>query len=179
MLASLPGIAYTGGMKTCLLRGICLGMLTLLASRALADQTSEALAALDEKVTKLNAQIEDLQVRYQQLQKELEKTQTELQEVRRAVGTGADVKALEERMTALEAARQKDRQAIIDQVAKELAGASAGKPTATGKEHVVQKGEYLSVIARKYNVSLADLKKANNLTGDDIKVGQKLVIPER
>jgi membrane-bound lytic murein transglycosylase D len=42
----------------------------------------------------------------------------------------------------------------------------------------VQKGEYLATIARKYGVSIPDLKKANGLTGDDIKIGQKLTIPK-
>jgi len=40
--------------------------------------------------------------------------------------------------------------------------------------HVVKKGEWLSSIAKKYKVSVADLKKWNNLKGDKIKAGDTL-----
>lgn len=42
--------------------------------------------------------------------------------------------------------------------------------------HTVKKGESLSVIARKYNVSMSDLKAHNRLTNNNIRIGQKLVI---
>ncbi len=44
--------------------------------------------------------------------------------------------------------------------------------------HTVQKGESLSVIARKYNVSLNALKSHNRLQNNNIRIGQKLVIPK-
>lgn len=44
--------------------------------------------------------------------------------------------------------------------------------------HVVQKGETLYGIAKKYSLSVKDIYKANNLTENDvIKAGQKLKIP--
>lgn len=43
--------------------------------------------------------------------------------------------------------------------------------------HKVRKGETLSTIARKYGTSVKQLKRANNLSGDNINVGQRLVIP--
>ncbi len=47
--------------------------------------------------------------------------------------------------------------------------------------HKVQKGESLSVIARRYGVKVVDLKQANNLTSDMIRIGQtlKIVNPTR
>lgn len=42
--------------------------------------------------------------------------------------------------------------------------------------HKVKDGEYLGRIASKYNVSVAKIKKWNNLKSDNIRVGQKLVI---
>ena len=145
------------------------------------------LGVLDEKVSKLAAQAEDLQFRYQQLQKAIDKFQTDLTELRKAMVTAggvspAELKALEDRIAAVDTARQKDRQAIIEQLAKELAGAGSGKTspptTGDGKEHVVAKGETLSSIAKSYGVTVGDLRKANSLTGNDIKVGQKLVVPK-
>ncbi len=157
----------------------------LCAGAVLAQTTdSRALGVLDEKVDRLTAQVEDLQFRQQQLQKDLDGVRAQLQELRRVAG-GADpaaLKALEDRITAVDTARQADKKAIIDQLAKELAGLgrSAPAPPATSgaaKEYVVQKGDTLSSIAKANGVSVADLKKANGLTRDDIKVGQKLRIP--
>ena len=155
------------------------------SAQAADDMTiSQGLSLLEEKVNKLTAQSEDLQFRYQQLQKTIEKLQTDLVELRKAVASAggdapADLKRLEDRIAAVDAARQKDRQAIIEQLAKELSGGTPGKTPvkSDGKEHVVQKGDNLTTIARQYGISVADLKKANSLTGNEIKVGQKLVLP--
>jgi LysM repeat protein len=42
--------------------------------------------------------------------------------------------------------------------------------------HVVQQGETLSSIAKKYNVTVDKIKKDNNLSTDKIVVGQKLIL---
>ncbi|MEO1202751.1 MAG: N-acetylmuramoyl-L-alanine amidase [Pseudomonadota bacterium] len=43
--------------------------------------------------------------------------------------------------------------------------------------HVISRGDTLSEIAERYNVSTADLRRANRLSGDSIRVGQTLSIP--
>ncbi|MFO6423719.1 N-acetylmuramoyl-L-alanine amidase [Motilimonas sp. KMU-193] len=45
------------------------------------------------------------------------------------------------------------------------------------KSHVVQRGESLSVIAKRYGVSVAQLKQANNLKTDQVRIDQELKIP--
>jgi len=45
-------------------------------------------------------------------------------------------------------------------------------------EHVVISGDNLSVIAQKYNISIADIRKVNKLTNDTLKVGQVLKLPK-
>lgn len=42
--------------------------------------------------------------------------------------------------------------------------------------HKVWKGEVLGVIANRYNVSVADLKKWNNLRSSNLRIGQELVV---
>lgn len=42
---------------------------------------------------------------------------------------------------------------------------------------VVAKGDTLHSLAKRYGVSVDDLKRANALAGDQIKIGQKLTIP--
>jgi N-acetylmuramoyl-L-alanine amidase len=46
-----------------------------------------------------------------------------------------------------------------------------------GQKHKVQRGESLSLIAQRYQVSVSRLKQVNNLTSDVVRVGQNLVIP--
>jgi N-acetylmuramoyl-L-alanine amidase len=43
--------------------------------------------------------------------------------------------------------------------------------------YVVASGDTVSQIAERYNVSTADIRRANKLSGDRIRVGQKLRIP--
>lgn len=163
----------------------CIGGLFWTTALPAAEQPDpHQIGVLDEKVSRLSAQVEDLQFQQQRTQKDLESIRAELQELRRAAGgfASSDLKALEDRIAAVDAARQADRKAIVDQLAKELSGLSsgkpAGKPAADAKEHAVAKGDTLSAIAKLYGVTVADLKKANNLSGDDLKVGQKLTIPK-
>lgn len=45
------------------------------------------------------------------------------------------------------------------------------------QEHIVRSGESLSVLASRYNTSVAAIKAANALTSDVVRIGQKLTIP--
>ena len=45
--------------------------------------------------------------------------------------------------------------------------------------HTVQKGETLYSISKKYSTTVQSIADANKIDGTDIKVGQKLVIPEK
>ena len=46
-----------------------------------------------------------------------------------------------------------------------------------GRQYVIARGDTLSGIAQRFNVSLSDLKNRNGISGSRIMVGQKLVIP--
>jgi N-acetylmuramoyl-L-alanine amidase len=46
-----------------------------------------------------------------------------------------------------------------------------------GQQYVIARGDTLSGIAQRFNVSLADLKIRNGIAGEKIMVGQKLLIP--
>lgn len=50
--------------------------------------------------------------------------------------------------------------------------------SAAGREHVVRRGETLSEIAQRYDVSMERLRVANGLAGDTVRVGGVLRIPE-
>ncbi|KKQ95061.1 MAG: Cell wall hydrolase [candidate division CPR2 bacterium GW2011_GWC1_39_9] len=49
--------------------------------------------------------------------------------------------------------------------------------SAGSKTHIVEDGDTFWSISSKYDVSIEAIKKANNITGDDLQIGQKLIIP--
>lgn len=53
----------------------------------------------------------------------------------------------------------------------------SGKLAIGPREHVVRSGESLSLLANRYQVSAAQLRSANKLTTDALKVGQILTVP--
>lgn len=52
------------------------------------------------------------------------------------------------------------------------------RPTPYMVEYIVKSGDVLITIAEKFNVSVDQIRDANNLTGDIIHVGDKLLIPQ-
>ena len=54
------------------------------------------------------------------------------------------------------------------------ASPAAEKAAASGQTYTVSKGDTLGVIAKKYSVSVADLKKWNDLSSDNVKIDQVL-----
>jgi N-acetylmuramoyl-L-alanine amidase len=53
---------------------------------------------------------------------------------------------------------------------------STSATTSATNTHTVVSGDTLSVIARKYNTSVSEIKRLNNLNSDNIRIGQKLII---
>ena len=157
------------------------------------DQTiGQQVSILDERLSKLRADVDAIQANQQQIQQDLKQIQAQLAEVHQSGPSASvnDLQALEARVKALDAARETDKKVILDQLAKELAalsgshgggGGAANPPTgpANANEYAVQKGDTLTSIAKNNGVTIADLRKANNLTSDSLKVGQKLVIPQK
>ncbi len=52
------------------------------------------------------------------------------------------------------------------------------KPKPVKVRHKVKKGDTLSGLARKYGSSISKIKKANNIKGTIIRLGQTLTIPK-
>ena len=53
---------------------------------------------------------------------------------------------------------------------------AAATSSALDKTYTVVKGDTLSVIAKKYSVSVADLRSWNSLKNDNVKIGQVLKV---
>ncbi|MCH5219731.1 MAG: transglycosylase SLT domain-containing protein [Muribaculaceae bacterium] len=66
-------------------------------------------------------------------------------------------------------------QAMNTSAKKKTASSSSSRPTT----HTIKSGENLFKIAKRYGVTVEELKKANNLTDDKINAGKKLKIPAK
>lgn len=67
--------------------------------------------------------------------------------------------------------------ASVAPIAADSTGATAPSADVSGANYTVKSGDSLWKVARQQSVTVAALKQANNLTGDSLKVGQKLRIP--
>jgi LysM repeat protein len=83
------------------------------------------------------------------------------------------------RLSAPAAAKSKE----VKKTRKSEKAEQAAEPTpslAKGiNEYVVQAGDTMSKIASRFNMSMIELREANKLVNDKLKVGQKLIIPEK
>jgi LysM repeat protein len=157
----------------------------------------EDMAILQEKIRRMEGHLEGYNLAIEQLQRAVEVLQAQPRGP-----SAADLDALQTRLAAfdgqmrnLDAARQRDRQEIIDTLSAKIAalvsasgsGRSTAKPAATqgkraatqeGYEHVVAQGETLSAIAAAYNARTKDIIEANGIANpSNLKIGQKLFIP--
>lgn len=99
--------------------------------------------------------------------------------------------ALKSERAQRQAAMDKVVETVADQTAKTVnsmarrtqapaaAVSSGGLQAGAYYKHKVESGQTLSAIARAYKVSVKDIKQANNLKSDIIRVGQVLHIPKK
>lgn len=86
-----------------------------------------------------------------------------------------------EKEAEVEAPRKAAKVAAASPNTKPVAKASSSraadeKPSA--KIHLVQPGDTLYNISRRFKVSVAELRRLNNLASDEVKLGQKLLLPQ-
>lgn len=97
-----------------------------------------------------------------------------------AQGQSQSSTAEEAAMDATHEPRSPARERRIDSGKQQSgAGEARGKssPAARSGAHTVKRGESLSTIAKRYNVSTDELRRANKLKSSTVSSGQKLVIP--
>jgi N-acetylmuramoyl-L-alanine amidase len=94
------------------------------------------------------------------------------------VETGFISNPKEERQLKDRSHQQKLAQALADAIVSHFrSNPPRDSLLAKRQTHRVSNGESLSVIARRYQVSVAALKKTNRLNTDMVRIGQELVIP--
>jgi LysM repeat protein len=119
----------------------------------------------------------------QELEKEMQNLRATSEKTNRDGGESRS--AAEQIIKSNEVVMARFKQDIIDSVAKNMSEMMrAQHPTpaprvAKGREHIVERGEMLSVIAAAYKVKSSAIIEANGLKdANSIRVGQKLFIPE-
>ena len=163
-------------------------------------QQQEDMLLLKEDLNRTKGKLETLEMEYQRLLHELDAMQGAATSSKGATSsTQPRIDELERRLSVLEGARAKDRQAIVDQLSGKMADimgdrttgksspksksaapkAGAGTSGTTGYEHVVKEGDTLSAIATAYKVKTSAIVEANKLQSPyTLRTGQKLFIPQ-
>jgi LysM repeat protein/outer membrane murein-binding lipoprotein Lpp len=171
---------------------------------------------LEERINKAAGDVQALQVNYERLQQEVASVRQQVSAAAAGGGLAAtEIQRLDSRINAVDNARKRDAEVIINQVTAELqkvggsasgisrrasssgsgatpagrvpagkkttasSSAAAGGGAEQGFEHVIEKGQSLSAIAKAYGTTVDAIKKANNLKGETIYIGQKLFIPKQ
>ena len=158
-------------------------------------QAQEDQRLQEERDTRLRGELERLSLENQSLRQDLDLLRRQMAEWAQTQGRAAQGQSddLARRLGALEAARLKDRQDLLDTLSKRIAdllansrgsssssGGGRRSSGGVGYEHVVKPGETLSAIAQAYGVTVKDIMTENNLTdAARVRAGQTLFIPKK
>lgn len=149
----------------------------------------ENMNILREDLIRVQGCVETIELENRQIVNKIEKLRADSSETRNLAAMQKRLDILEQRVQALDAARAKDKQAIVDQLSAKIAeimssgsGRSSRRSAVSvsgGNEHIVQEGETLSAIAAAYKIRPSALIKANGIQDpDSLRAGQRLVIPK-
>lgn len=149
---------------------------------------------VQERMRRLEGRMEGVELEISRLQSNLETLRAASSRAgsSESLALQSRVEDLDRRLRSLDAARQQDKQEIVDTLSKKIAqlvGASSSSGSAkkqsgsrktgpsTGYEHEVQPGESLSAIAAAYGVSTKIIMEDNGIQdANKLRVGQKLFI---
>lgn len=142
------------------------------------DQQSQQflvqLRQLGARVDLLEKQVSTTDVAYRQQLQHLQQLQRVIADESKARATAVDdlKKAASQELANMASHQQAQQKQLMK--ALEAAAASGGQG-----EYVVQKNDTLKMISKAAGVSLDNLRRANNLKSDALRVGQKLIIPRK
>lgn len=100
----------------------------------------------------------------------------------------AEIEALKAEVNRLKADMQSQRREIVADIAKKINTVQARNTSAATttrsavdtsncEQYVVQSGDTLSLISQAFGTTVRKLKELNNLKSDNLRVGQKLLVP--
>ena len=186
MFTIIGGIIFMAGLSGCA---------TFNDSGSVVSE-QEDMNILREDLTRMQGRVETVELENRRMVSEVEKLRADSSDTRNQAALQERLDNLERRMQAMDAAREKDKQVIVDQLSAKIAeimskgsarpARSATAPAhnapasgASGGEHLVKAGETLSAIATIYKVKASTIIEANDLKDpDNLRTGQKLIIPK-
>ncbi|MEZ5001720.1 MAG: LysM peptidoglycan-binding domain-containing protein [Chitinophagales bacterium] len=133
-------------------------------------QEEEAKAKLKEKQDNLDKVAKEAEFAMEKAEADAKRKEAEAESARLA----AEVEKLKEELRLKEEAAKNAQNQNTNQTT--VVKAEENPSPAKKLIHKVVKGETLYAISKKYEVSIADIKKWNNLTSNDISIGQVLQI---
>lgn len=176
-------------MKKCLVILIGLAVIDIFAAQPSSGNfmQSQAMAEVNRVAGQLdvvNSNLDDLSVRVQKLEAkgndasvraEIDALKASIQELRRemAAQREAIVKDLVARFSSIQSAQAKEE--------KKTKAASSAPKSYDGPlmEYEVVSGDNLFFIAKAFNTTVQKLKDINNLKNNNLRVGQKLLVPKQ
>ena len=175
-------------------------------SRSSRHNTAEIPASVNNALTQHDSQISKLTFQFNKLNEtnrtyvdHINRLNKQIAVLNQKITTlETTTKQLAVQLESEKTARRNDTDRLLKEVAKQTAMAinagraaqatrtvppsshSGRKPAMSGEfyEYTVQPGATLGAIARAYKVSVDEIRKANKLNGDIIRVGEKLYIPK-
>lgn len=156
-------------------------------------QAREDMLIVQDKMQKLDGRIEGIELEIERLRRDVDAARSGPSPVQ---PLQARLDDLEARIRAVDAARERDKQEIVDKLSTKLtqivsssksSGSSSAKKQGSkkssgaqsGYEHEVQAGDTLSAIAAAYGVTSKVILDSNDIKDPNrLRVGQKLFIPE-
>ena len=134
----------------------------------------------EEQVHRVRGQVETVEEENARLRQELQQLRADINAL------NSQIAGLNGKMNSLDAKQRREMAALIQQVESLLKKSVASQPRSgssnrqngPGREHVVESGHTLSAIAQAYGTTVKSIKDANNLKSDQIRIGQKLFIPQ-
>lgn len=186
-------------MKTCLFSGLLLLCVGLSAQDA-ASQLTRMQVAMRENERMFMEQLQRAKAVVDQLQESNHAMSSKIEEFNRRLSAmesrnrelDAEVKQLRQLISAESTARHESMRKFAGEVGRQMSAVAESKPSSRSSstsggpategeffEYEVQRGATLNAIAKAYEVSVDDIRKANRLKNDNIVVGQKLYIPKK
>ena len=157
--------------------------------------SNQDVVALQNDVARLKSKIAAIQNDNSRIAKNMSSLQAQINYVNDANRQqNKTITALHQQLAKERAERQAALNKVVETVADEttkavntIAKQSMPKPSPTSKtmpagayyEHKVERGQTLSAIARAYKISVNDIKTANKLKSNMIRIGQVLLIPKK
>ena len=118
----------------------------------------------------LQASVLDLKKQVNVLTAKAQNTDRELEALKKQIAADAETR---------KAQLNKLADKLINQPAQRVQTPAQEIPQGEFIEHTVEPGTTLSALSKAYGVTVSDIKKANRLSSDNIRVGQKLLIPAK